>query len=78
MLTQHVAYQRCSINRVRLEKRGPEFRITLNEWPPRSDATERKAYYTDDLEDAVLAGAKMRRITMSNAVLTGALMRRRA
>ncbi len=61
MLTQHEAYQRCSINRVRMEKEGREFRITLNEWPPRSKETERKAYYTDDLEDAVLTGAQMRR-----------------
>lgn len=56
MLTQHEAYQRCSINRVRMEKQGPEFRITLNEWPARSDATERKAYYTDDLERASRTG----------------------
>jgi hypothetical protein len=61
LLTQREAYQRCEINRVRMEKVGQEFRITLREWPARSNQTERKAYYTDDLEDAVLTGGMMRR-----------------
>lgn len=61
MLTQHEAYQRCSINRVRLERRNGEWRVTLNEWVNGLRTTEDRAYYTDDLEDAVLTGAMMRR-----------------
>lgn len=61
MLTKHEAYQRCQINRVRLEKRFDEWRVTLVEWVNRLRSTEDKAYYTDDLEDAVLTGASMRR-----------------
>jgi len=55
MLTKHEAYQRCSINRVRLERRNDKWRVSLNEW--KDDV----AYYTNDLEDAVLKGASMRR-----------------
>jgi hypothetical protein len=61
MLTRHEAYQRCQINRVRLEKRFDEWRVTLVEWVNGLRSTEDKAYYTDDLEDAVLTGASMRR-----------------
>lgn len=61
MFTQHEAYQRCSINRVRLERRDREWRVTLNEWVNGLRTTEDRAYYTDDLEDAVLTGAMMRR-----------------
>ena len=61
MLTRHEAYQRCQISRVRLEKRFDEWRVTLVEWANGLRSTEDKAYYTDDLEDAVLTGASMRR-----------------
>lgn len=61
MLTKAEAYQRCSINQVRLERRQCEWRITLLDWPNGLRSTEDKAYYTDDLEDAVLTGAMMRR-----------------
>ena len=59
MLTATEARQRCNINGVRLERWQREYRVTLNEW--RGDDAKRKAYYTDDLEDAVLTGAAMRR-----------------
>lgn len=60
MLTKHEAYQRCHINNVRLERRFDQWRVTLNEWPNGLRSTEDKAYYTDDLDDAVLTGAEMR------------------
>lgn len=61
MLTVKEGYQRCSVNRVRLQFRDGEYRVTLNEWPVNAPATEACAYYTDDLEDAVLTGAQMRK-----------------
>lgn len=60
MLTKREARQRCSFNGVRLEQRDDEWRVTLVEWPNWARTTEDKAYYTDDLEDAVLTGARMR------------------
>lgn len=38
-----------------------EYRVTLKEWPSFARSTEDKAYYTDDIEDAVLTGIRMRR-----------------
>ncbi len=38
-----------------------EYRVTLKEWPAFARSTEDKAYYTDDIEDAVLTGIRMRR-----------------
>ena len=61
MLTKREARQRCSFHGVRLEPTGfAEWRVTLVEWPQWARTTEDKAYYTDDLEDAVLTGARMR------------------
>lgn len=38
-----------------------EYRVTLCEWKQFAESTEERAYYTDDIEDAVLTGIKMRR-----------------
>lgn len=61
MLTVKEARQRCEVNRVRLQYNQGEYRVTLIEWPNNHPDTEKRAYYTDDLEDAVLTGAQMRR-----------------
>lgn len=61
MLTAKEARQRCEVNRVRLQFRDGEYRVTLIEWPVNHTDTEACAYYTDDLEDAVLTGAQMRK-----------------
>lgn len=61
MFTASMAAQRNSLNQVRCKRRDGEYRVTLledNEW---AKATEAYAYYTDDLEDACLTGASMRR-----------------
>lgn len=61
MMTVREAMQRCEINRVRIKRTGydNEWIVTLVEWTAKQ--VERMAYVTDDLEDAVLTGAKMRR-----------------
>jgi hypothetical protein len=61
MLTVREVRQRCEVNRVRLQYNQGEYRVTLIEWPVNSTATEARAYYTDDLEDAMLTGAQMRK-----------------
>lgn len=61
MFTQAEAAQRNSLNQVRMKRRDGEYRVTLLEDPEFATNTEDYAYYTDDLEDAVLTGASMRR-----------------
>lgn len=61
MMTVKEAMQRCAVNGVSIRHSHPgssEWMVTLIEWnaQQRWDA----AYYTDDLEDAVLTGAAMR------------------
>ena len=60
MMTVREAMQRNTLNNVRLQRRDGEYRVTLSEWPDYLRTTEDKAYYTDDLEDAVLTGGAMR------------------
>lgn len=62
MLTVREAQQRNAANGVIMRRANPgstEWRVTLAEWT--RDMCERAAYFTDDLEDAVLTGASMRR-----------------
>lgn len=63
MFTRAEAAQRNSLNKVRCKRvyGTSEYRVTLLEDREWSDSTERYAYYTDDLEDACLTGASMRR-----------------
>lgn len=61
MMNMREASQRNQLNFVRMERREGEYRVTLQEWPNYLRTTEDKAYYTDDIEDAVLTGAAMRR-----------------
>lgn len=56
MMTQQEARQRLNLNGMTLHKRDGEYRVNFIE-----NAREATAYYTDDLEDAVLTGAVMRR-----------------
>ncbi|QPC44923.1 hypothetical protein HW532_20820 [Kaustia mangrovi] len=60
-MTVREAMQRCAVNRVRIKRTGydSEWRVTLNEWTGRK--AKDCAYFTDDLEDAVITGARMRR-----------------
>lgn len=61
MLTVREAKQRCEVNRVRISRTGfgTEWRVTLAEWT--REQVNRLAYFTDDLEDAVLTGSRLRR-----------------
>lgn len=61
MMNRREANQRCEVNAARLTwlNDSQEYRVTLNEW--RGKEVEAKAYYTDDLEDAVLTAAAMRK-----------------
>lgn len=63
MLTLREAMARAALYGVVIRRSNPastEWRVTLMEW--RSD--EAKAYYTDDLEDALLTGMAMRNKAM--------------
>jgi hypothetical protein len=59
MMTLNEARQRLTLHRMRLSRRDREFCVTPAELPQAQ--AEACAYYTDDLEDAVLTGAAMRR-----------------
>jgi hypothetical protein len=59
MVTLREARQRLSLAHMRLYRLGREFKVTFADLPP--DLAERKAYITDDLEDAMLTGLLMRR-----------------
>lgn len=61
MLTLREARQRLTIADMRLSRVGctSEFRVAYAEETWRD--AEKSAYYTDDIEDAMLTGLKMRR-----------------
>jgi len=65
MMTLTEARQRLALLGMRLTRRDREFRVAFAELP--YSKAEASAYYTDDLLDAVLTGAKMRRTPPSNA-----------
>jgi hypothetical protein len=52
------ARQRLAMSGMRMSRSGSEFRIAYAELP-HADA-EPSAYYTDDLEDAIITGSRMR------------------
>jgi hypothetical protein len=58
MMTLTEARQRLSMSGMSISKRGSEYRVTFAEL--RSWEAEPLAYYTDDLEDAVITGNRMR------------------
>jgi hypothetical protein len=64
-MSKQQARQAANEHRFNLSWRGygrdGEYRVTLKEWPVFARSTEDKAYYTDDIEDAVLTGIRMRR-----------------
>jgi hypothetical protein len=63
MLTLREVRQRLSLinARIQFDKEYGEYRITLQEWPVCSRRTEDKAYYTNDLEDALFTALDMRK-----------------
>ncbi len=63
MLTLREARQRLSLinARIQFDKDYGEYRVTLQEWPVGSERTEERAYYTNDLEDALFTAQAMRR-----------------
>lgn len=59
MMTLTEARQRLTMSGMRIAKQQTgEFRVAYAELPYRE--AEPSAYYTDDLEDAVITGARMR------------------
>lgn len=60
MFTRREANERAAVNNGRIVflREYGEYRVTLNEWSGKD--VEKKAYYTDDLEDAVLTLGRMR------------------
>ena len=63
MLTLREARQRLSLinARIQFDNDYGEYRVTLQEWPVGSERTEERAYYTNDLEDALFTAQAMRR-----------------
>jgi len=63
MLTLREVRQRLSLinARIQFDKDYGEYRVTLQEWPLYSRHTEDRAYYTDDLEDALFTAQSMRK-----------------
>jgi hypothetical protein len=63
MLTLREARQRLSLinARIQFDKERGEYRVTLQEWPLCANRTEDRAYYTNDLEDALFTAQSMRR-----------------
>lgn len=61
MMTMREARQRCEVNNARVTKchATGELVVTLNEWTRKQ--REARAYFTDDLEDAVLTAGRMRK-----------------
>jgi hypothetical protein len=57
-ITLTEARQRLALSGMRIAKKDREFRISFAELG--YDAAEPSAYYTDDLEDAIITGARMR------------------
>lgn len=60
MMTLTEARQRLTMSGMRITKRDREFRVSFAELPYRE--AEPSAYYTDDLEDAVITGSRMRHV----------------
>lgn len=58
MFTITEARQRLALSGMKLSRREREFRVSFAELGYRE--AEPSAYYTDDLEDAVITGSKMR------------------
>lgn len=67
MMTIAEARQRLALSGMRLTRRDREFRVSYAELPYRD--AEPSAYYTDDLEDAVITGGKMRHTMPLTALL---------
>ena len=63
MLTLREARQRAALinARITFNRDYGEYRVTLQEWPLWARSTEDKAYYTNDLEDALFTAQAMRR-----------------
>jgi len=63
MLTLREVRQRLSLINARIEfiRDTGEYRVTLQEWPVYARHTEDRAYYTNDLEDALFTAQSMRR-----------------
>ena len=68
MLTLREARQRLSLinARIQFDKDYGEYRVTLQEWPVGAERTEERAYYTNDLEDALFTAQAMRRLCAGN------------
>lgn len=67
MMTLTEARQRLALSGMRLTKRDREYRVAYAEL--RFADAEPSAYYTDDLEDAVITGARMRATPPIDAAL---------
>jgi hypothetical protein len=63
MVTLREARQRASIVNACIEfiRDHGEYRVTLQEWPQFRASTEERAYYTNDLDDALHTAFSMRR-----------------
>ncbi len=58
MMNAREAAQRNTLNCVCMCRDGSDYVVTLQEWSKAQ--RDKAAYYTDDIEDAVLTGAAMR------------------
>jgi hypothetical protein len=72
MLTLSEARQRLSLinARIAIIRDTGEYRVTLQEWHLCARRTEDKAYYTNDLEDALFTAQSMRREANSCGLAT--------
>lgn len=61
MMTQREARLRCEVNNMHIRFDRGEARVSFPELANNSVRSEATAYYTDDLEDAVLTAGAMRR-----------------
>lgn len=66
-ITLTEARQRLALSGMRITRRDREFRVSYAELA--FAAAEPSAYYTDDLEDAVITGSKMRHTKPLDALL---------
>jgi hypothetical protein len=68
MMTVKEAKQRMQVNRAAMKRTGHglEVKVWLNEWTKQQ--IEDRAYFTDDLEDAVLTAGRMRLAQITPAV----------
>ena len=67
MMTLAEARQRLTMSGMRLTRRDREYRVAFAELSFRD--AEPSAYYTDDLLDAVLTGARMRHTPSLDALV---------